>query len=116
MAMVKTFNVGNTVLVLASLDADWTYLTDFPAYANGIRVQSIQYIPSGNNDKCMLRDITGLVASGPELFYVASPNNFAIKYFHGAKIKPAYDVSDANNTCTASENAKIIIVTGGYLD
>jgi hypothetical protein len=114
--MVKTFNVGNTVLVLASLDTDWTYATDFPQHAHGVRIHSIQYIPSGINDKCMLRDITGLVASGPELFYAASPNNFAIKFLGGKQYKLAYDVSDSNNTCAASGNAKIIIVTGGYLD
>lgn len=116
MAMVRTFNVGNTVLTLASLDSDWLYSTDFPQHRQGVRIHSIQYIPSGNNDKCMLRDLTGVAASGPELFYAASPNKFAIKYFHGKQYKLGYDVSDSNNTCAASANARIIIITGGYLD
>ena len=109
MAVATKMNTGRTVVVISSLDADYNYSTDFAAYTNGVRVQSIQYLPSGLNDKCVIKDYNGSVLVSPEVFYVSSQCKFATKYFDGRRMKPYYDVSDSNNTCAASANAKIII-------
>ena len=110
MAVVTKFGEGNTVFVLASLDQDWEYSADFPAYIKGIRVRSIQYIPTGINDVAVLK--CNATSNGAEIFYNASLNKFPIKYYYGERLKPFYDVSDTN-TCTASGTAKFIIHLGG---
>ena len=108
MAIVTKTNTGNTIVTLSSLDADWSWSTVFPSHTNGIGVHSIQYIPSGLNDVCILKDYNGSVAISPEIFYVSSLCKFNIKYFDGNPLKLYYDISDTN-ACTASANAKIIV-------
>ena len=110
MAVATTFK--GCIFTVASLDQDWNYITDFPSYVNGIRVQSISFIPSHANDVCILKN-DGV--SGADMFYCASLNNFETQYYRGAVLKPYYDVSD-RNSCNASANAKIIIRLGGYSD
>jgi hypothetical protein len=113
MAVTRTFNTGNTVITLGSLDADYNYSTDFAAFSKGIRVHSIQFVPTDKKlDVCQLKDGS---ATGPVIFHNASLCNFETKYYGGARLKPYYDISDTNK-CTASANAKIIIILGGYLD
>jgi len=109
MAVATKINTGKTIIVIASLDSDYNYTTDFPQHSNGVRVHSIQYVPSGPGDVCVLKDYNGSVLLSPELFYTSSLCNFAPKYFGGSRVKFYYDVSDANNVCTASANAKIIV-------
>jgi hypothetical protein len=109
MAVATTFGHGRTILTVASLDSDWTYSTDFPHHSNGIRALSVQYLPSGNADVFILKEGS---ATGPDICYCSSLNNFETKYFFGRKIKPMYDVSD-RNSCAASANAKIIFTLGG---
>ena len=110
MALIRTIGTGGLYITLGSLDTDYDYTTDFPAYAKGMRVQSIEFVPSGIDDVCQVKDGG---ETGPVIFNAASPNRFATKYFHGAVMKPFYDLSDTN-TCTASADAKIIIHLGGY--
>jgi len=109
MAVTTKINSGNTVIVLSSLDADYTFSTGFPKHSNGVRVRSIQYVPSGLNDICVIKDYNGSVLTSPEVFYTSSMCKFAPIYFHGRRMKFYYDVSDANNVCTASANAKVIV-------
>jgi hypothetical protein len=108
MAVATKINTGKTVIVISSLDSDYNYTTDFAAYSNGVRVQSIQFVPSGINDICVVKDNNGSVILSPEIFYVSSQCKFETKYYDGARIKLYYDVSETN-TCTASANAKIIV-------
>lgn len=112
MAVATTFNSGRTAITIASLDQDWNYSTDFADYTRGIRVESIQFVPSDEADICQLKDGS---ATGPVIFHNASLCNFETKYYGGAKLKPYYDISDTN-VCTASASAKIIIMLGGYQD
>jgi hypothetical protein len=109
MAVATKINTGKTLIVIGSLDSDYNYTTDFADYSNGISVHSIQFVPSGINDKCVLVDNNGSVTLSPEIFMVSSQCKFETKYFGGAHIKLYYDVSDSNNTCTASANAKIVV-------
>lgn len=109
MAVATKLNTGKTVIVISSLDSDYNYSTDFPDHSNGVRLQSIQFLPSGLNDVCVIKDYNGSVLVSPECFYVSSLCKFATKYFDGKRVKFYYDVSDSNNTCTASANAKIIV-------
>ena len=109
MAVATKVNIGKTVIVIASLDQDWSWDTDFADYSNGVRVESIQYVPSGADDLCVVKDYNGSVLTSPEVFYVSSLCKFATKYFYGRRMKPYYDVSDTNNDCTSSPNAKLII-------
>jgi hypothetical protein len=112
MAVATITNAGKTMISIASLDQDWNYSTDFPDHANGIRVVSMQYIPSDwTTDVCQIKDGG---ATGPVIFNAASQNRYEIKYFHGAWVKPYYDISDTNK-CVASANAKILIHLGGFL-
>jgi hypothetical protein len=111
MALIRTIGTGGLHITLGSLDEDYTYLTDFPDYETGMRIQSIEFVPSGIDDSCQIKDGG---TTGPVIFNSASPNRFPIKYYQGAKMKPYYDISDTSNTCTASANAKIIIHLGGY--
>jgi hypothetical protein len=110
MAVVITEGEGRRFITVASLDADWDYLTTFPKYLKGIRVRSIQYIPTLGTDICVLKDGS---ATGPEIFYADGNNNHVTKYFYGKLMKPYYDVSDTN-WCNASATAKIIIDLGGF--
>ncbi len=110
MAVVITEGEGRRFITVASLDADWDYLTTFPDYIKGIRVRSIQYIPTLASDICVLKDGS---ATGPELFYASEDNRHITKYFYGKLMKPYYDVSDLN-LCNASATAKIIIDLGGF--
>ena len=103
---------GKTIFVVASLDADWNYSTNFATHVNGLRVQSIQYVPSGKADVFVLKAGS---ATGPTICYCSSLNNFETKYFYGQSIKPFYDVSATGNYCVASANAKFIIALGGFL-
>ena len=50
MAVATNFNAGKTICEVSNLDADWSYLTDYPTYANGLRTLSIQVIPSAKTD------------------------------------------------------------------
>jgi hypothetical protein len=112
MAVATKFNTGRTIITIASLDQDWNYSTDFADYTNGMRVHSIQFIPSNLSDICQLKDGG---SSGPVIFHNASLCKFETKYYSGAKLKPYYDISDTNK-CAASANAKIIICLGGFSD
>ena len=110
MAVKRTLNAGNTIITLSSLDGDYYYTTDFPDHSNGIRVLSIQFVPTDVADICELKDGG---ATGPVIFNAASPNKYATKYFNGAWLKPYYDISDTNVTA-ASVPSKIIIHLGGF--
>jgi hypothetical protein len=113
MAMTRLKGNGGLFITLGSLDEDYVYTTDYPDYSKGIRVQSIQYFPSDQLDVCSIKDYTGSLADSPIIFNVSSDCNFETKYFHGALMKPYYEV-DGVNTCAASANARIIIHLGGY--
>jgi len=108
MAVATKFEQGRTILNVASLDADWSYLTILPDYTNGVRTLSVQYVPSGKADVFILKNAS---SNGPDICYCSSLNNFETKYFYGAPIKPLYDVSD-RNYCTASATSKVIFVFG----
>jgi hypothetical protein len=111
MAVSRTVNAGHTFITIGSLDSDYNYTTDYPDHSNGIRVHSIEFVPSGwATDVCQIKDGG---ASGPVIFNAASLNRYQIKYFNGAWLKPYYDISDTNK-CVASATAKIIIHLGGY--
>lgn len=105
MAVATNFSDGRRIFVLASPEADWNYLTDFPKYTNGIKVDSIQFIPSAyNTNIAIIKDGS---ETGPEIFYCASPNRFATKYFYGKRLKPYVDATPSCNY-GASVNAKFI--------
>ncbi|MHA2390290.1 MAG: hypothetical protein ACXACW_16330 [Candidatus Hodarchaeales archaeon] len=110
MAITRDLDRGNTIMVLGSLDADYYYTTDFPNHNYGVRVLKIQYVPSGLADRCLLKNAS---SNGVPVMYCSSVNNFESHYFNGERLKIFYDVSDTNNVCTASANAKIIIHLGG---
>lgn len=111
MAVTKLFGTGRMCITIASLDQDWDYVTDYPDYSKGVRVHSIEYIPSDwTTDVCQIKDGG---ATGPVIFNAASVNRYHVKYFHGAWLKPYYDISEANK-CVASATAKIIIHLGGF--
>lgn len=110
MAVTRTTGRGKTIVVLGSLDADYYYTTDFPSHINGVRTDKIQCVPSGPGDRFTLKNAS---SNGPIIYYCSSLNNFEAGYFHGEQLKIFYDVSDTNNVCAASANAKIIIHYGG---
>jgi hypothetical protein len=111
MAVATLLGTGRMTISIASLDQDWDYATDFADYTKGIRVHSIEFVPSDwTTDICQIKDGG---ATGPVVFNSASANRYHIKYFHGAWLKPYYDISDTNK-CVASANAKIIIHLGGF--
>ncbi len=111
MAVATLLASDRTYISIASLDQDWNWATEFPDYNNGIRVISIQYIPSDwTTDVCQLKSDGD---TGPVIFHAASLNRYHIKYFNGARVKPYYDISDTNK-CVASANAQIIIHMGGF--
>ncbi len=110
MAVTRTTGRGNTIIVLGSLDADYYYTTDFSDHVNGIRVDKIQCVPSGPGDRFLLKNAS---SNGPAIMYCSSLNNFETGHFNGESLKIFYDVSDSNNVCTASANAKIIVHLGG---
>lgn len=111
MAVATLIGTGKMAITIASLDQDWNYTTDFPDYSKGVRVHSIEFIPSDwTIDVCQIKDGG---ASGPVIFNSASINRYPVKYFQGAWLKPYYDISDTNK-CLASASAKIIIHLGGY--
>ena len=117
MAITKLYGSGGTFITLGSLDEDWYWNTATPHWSQfdkGIRVHSIQFVPGSWNDTCVIKDYNGSVSTSPIVFNSASLNRHETKYFHGAVIKPFYDVSDGGNDCAASANAKIIIHLGGY--
>ena len=106
MAVTRTTDRGNSIMVLGSLDADNAYTTDFPTQNRGISVNHIQYLPTGPGDRLLLKSAS---SNGIPLMYCSSLTNFAPVYFSGEHLKIFYDVSDSNNVCSASANAKIII-------
>jgi hypothetical protein len=110
MTVTRAKDRGNTIIAIGSLDADYYYTTDFPYHSHGVRVLKIQYIPTGPADRCQLKNAS---STGMPIMYCSSLNNFETHYFNGERLKIFYDVSDANNVCTASEDAKIIIHLGG---
>ncbi len=110
MAVTRSKDRGNTIVVLGSLDADYYYTADFPNHAYGIRVLKIQCIPTGPADRFLLKNAS---SNGLPVMYCSSLNNYEAHYFDGERLKIFYDVSDTNNVCTASADAKIIIHLGG---
>lgn len=110
MAVTRNTGRGKTIIVLGSLDADYYYTTDFSSHVNGVRVDKIQYLPSGPGDRMVLKNAS---SNGPIVMYCSSLNNFETGHFNGEPLKVFYDVSDSNNVCAASANAKIIIHLGG---
>jgi len=111
MAITRTTNAGHTFITLGSLDEDYNYTSDYPDHANGIRVHSIQFVPSDwTTDVCEIKDGGD---TGPVIFNAASLNRYGVKYFHGAWLKPYYDISNSNK-CVASTGARIIIHLGGF--
>jgi hypothetical protein len=110
MAITRSKDRGNTIVVLGSLDSDYYYTTDFPKHSRGIRVLKMQYVPSGLADRCILKNAS---SNGAPIMYCSSLNKFESHYFNGERLKIFYDVSDTNNVCVASENAMIIIHLGG---
>ena len=110
MAVTRAKDRGDTIVVLGSLDADYYYTTDFPAHDHGVRVLKIQCIPTGPADRFLLKNAS---SNGVPIMYCSSLNSFEAQYFNGERLKIFYDVSDTNNVCTASANAKIVIHLGG---
>ncbi len=110
MAVTRSKDRGNTIVVLGSLDADYYYTSDFPNHNHGIRVLKVQCIPSGPGDRFLLKNAS---SNGPPIMYCSSLNNFEVQHFHGERLQIFYDVSDSNNVCLASASAKLIFHLGG---
>jgi len=104
-AVKQTFGAGRTVIVVASPDADWNYTASLSEFSLGLRVHSIQFVPS--NYMTNVAYVKDGSATGVVTFYAASPNQFATKYFHGKTLKPYIDATPLGNY-TATVNAKFI--------
>jgi len=103
MAVATKFN--GTTHNVSSIDANWNYLTDFPSYVNGIRVNNIEYHPSGA-DTIIIRDVN---SSGPIIFKgtTADTSDVRIKKYEGARKKPY--IHHAECSFAASANVLVII-------
>ncbi len=56
MANTVTEGDGQRFVTISVIASDWDWRTTFPDHANGIRVRSIQFIPSATTDIMVLRD------------------------------------------------------------
>jgi hypothetical protein len=82
MANTVTVGDGQRFVTISKIASDWDWRTTFPDYINGIRVRSIQFIPSAPTDVMVLRDAAAHRDDIHELYLTAAgafvPNDIGL--------------------------------------
>lgn len=92
--MSNTINQSGYTVEISDIDSDWTWTDTFTdsKYANGIRINYIQFNPAAANDACSIKEGAD---TGPQFFRCSAEDANAQKAvnYYGAIKKPVLDFS-----------------------
>lgn len=101
--MANTINQEGYTVEISSIDSDWTWTDTFTdaRYANGIRINYIQFCPAAADDACSIKEGAD---TGPQFFRCSAADANAQKLvnYHGAMKKPVLDFSAGTFTAGSS--------------